>query len=228
MKRVLTMLLAAPLLVGLAACSDSSTSSKPTASDAVTSPSAGDAPETTGGSETSDTKASDTTVPETDAPVTSDDGVTIATDELGLPVIGANYSNAAGGYSISFPDTPQEQSVPVATAGVTAEAAVYETNDGAYAVIYFDMPAAATDPETTLKAALTGSAGNVGITDLTFTANDLDGNPGWHAEGSGGGAQIFADAYLVGPRVYEVFYVGDSSVENPLAAGFLATFELLG
>lgn len=230
MKRVITVLVAAPLLVGLAACSDSSKSSSPTVTDAVTTPSVveTDAPETTEPA-VETTEVDETTTPATDAPVTSDGGITIATDELGLPVIGNTYTNAEGGYSISFPGTPTEQDVPAPGTGVTAKAAVYETSDGAYAVIYFDVPnATGADVETLLKAVLNGSASNIGISELTFTPIDLNGNAGLRGEGSGGGAEIIADTYLVGTRLYEVFYVGDASVGNPLAGGVLSTFELLG
>jgi len=176
-------------------------------------------------------KAGGTTAPETTAPETTVPDTTVSEttvpDTTADDADGLAFTSDEGGYQVLFPGEPEHQVLPVKDFDIDATVDLYAYDRGAFSVTYYDLPTTSGDADGALKALINGSAGSIGITDVTFSDHDLDGNPGMHGEGVAEAARIDVDAYVVGNRVYVVQFIGEPSVDDLPISVFLRSFGLL-
>src|SRR5205823_287785 len=119
------------------------------------------------------------------------------------------FTSKEGGFSVSFPGTPQASTQKVDTALGAIEIhllVVGRGEDEAYVVSYNDYPADATkDPDTVLTGAQKGALTNMKAELKSEKKITLSGHPGREYTGSGeNGTQVNGRVYLVENRLYQM------------------------
>jgi hypothetical protein len=146
------------------------------------------------------------------------------------------FTSSEGGFSVSMPGAPQEETQTVPTAAGDIELHTFLVDQGAsgYFVGYFDVPSellAASDPGTLLNGGIQGAFGNIDGNIENQRDITLNGFPGIEASGTfsfeGETGTIKARAYLVNERVYQIYAaVQGTGGQSPDIDRFLDSFKL--
>lgn len=146
------------------------------------------------------------------------------------------FSSTEGRFSIEFPETPQEGTIPIETTVGTIElhTASFQAEDIAYMAAYADYPEALVEmssAEVMLDGAAAGAPRNVGGQLVDQQTITLDGHPGRALTIDVGaeGGRAEARFYMVGTRLYQIVVIGlQAQALDSRAARFLDSFHLLG
>ncbi|HLF26060.1 MAG TPA: hypothetical protein VJG32_06980 [Anaerolineae bacterium] len=154
----------------------------------------------------------------------------------GGPAEWKEFSSSAGGFAVSFPGQPQEetQSVPTAAGDIEMHLFTLDQGNQGYVVGYFDLPESLlglTDAATLLQGAMEGAFGNVGGSIESQRDVTLNGFTGLEAGGSfsyeGENGTMKARAYLVNERVFQVYAAGRTDTSGSADIDrFLDSFKL--
>jgi hypothetical protein len=144
------------------------------------------------------------------------------------------YTNAAGKYKVQFPGTPKEQTQNVPGGG-TAKIAGLDERNGAYMVMFSDMPIPPNEPQAKidnrLEGAIQGMMQNNGGT-VTSKENIMANGkyPGREVQGNITrpiAGILRCKIILVGTRMYQVMVLGNPSFANSAdATKFLTSFTI--
>lgn len=160
-------------------------------------------------------------------PTTSNSPVTPAV------ATGHEFHSLDGKYKVTFPGIPKEKTENAS--GVAFRSANLELRDGAYVAGYSEIPLlAGATPDMVQKGLIGGQDGalrNVNATATSQNSITLNGkHPGREFTGRLNGPQkgeIRAKLFVVGPRFYQVFVVGQESwVRSQEVDRFLNSFTV--
>lgn len=147
------------------------------------------------------------------------------------------FTSEKGGFTVSVPRVPTEQTNRVTTAVGAVDMNLYvcEAGDVAYFVGYSDYPQSfveQADVAGLLAGAMNGAAGGVGGTIRSSRDISLEGHPGKEfkadAKINGRDGTFEGRVFLVGNRLYQIFVVGLKHKASPAKIDqFLRSFTLL-
>lgn len=142
------------------------------------------------------------------------------------------FSPQDGGFSITMPDKPSQQTLPHKTENGQTSSPLYELTKGAfkYVITYMDYPFSVEGNERDKLLDMGAEAGitNVGGKVVSNTPISLGSYPGREVKGEMQGVLYRSRVYLVGQRLYLLIVWMPSNKTNPEnAAKFLESFKLV-